>query len=264
MIFFAVFICSPLFAAFEDTNTSARSEGLAGAAVARTMGAESLFRNPAAMLANGAVFDSYLFITKPFNMAELNLGAGALQVTRKRYAVGVGIKYFGNSIYRENQFYLAAALRATNRLIVGLDVRYATLAIKHYGQAGTVVIDFGVIAELHKNVTWGFAVKNVNYAAIGRAREQLPHILSTGISIKAASHFLFSADLYKDARFTTDARFGLEYTPLKMLSLRVGTALEPSRIGAGFSLNFMHFRIDYAFKSHIDLGAAHLFSIDFF
>ena len=264
VVFFVLFISTPLFAAFEDTNTSVQSEGLAGAAVARAMGAESIFTNPSAILTDDASIDAYLLFTKPFNIAELNMGAAAAQLSRKRYAVGGGITYFGNSIYRENQLALAAALRATSSLAVGLDVRYATLAIKNYGQAGSLVIDFGSIARLHKNVSWGFALKNVNYAAIGRGREQLPQILSSGISVKAASHFLLSAELYKDARFPVDARFGLEYLPFKILSLRFGTALEPSRIGAGFSLAFSHFRIDYAFKSHVDLGATHLFAINFF
>jgi len=264
VVFLALFVCSPLFAAFEDTNTSTRSEGMAGAAVARSMGAESLFRNPSAMLVGERSFDSYLFFTKPFNIAELSLGIAAMQLTRKRYAVGGGIKCFGNSIYRENQFVLAGALRATGSLVVGLNIRYASLAIKNYGQAATVIVDFGTIARLHKNVSWGFLVKNANYAAIGRGREQLPQILVTGMSIKAASRFLFNADLYKDARFPLDARFGAEYSPFTTLSLRVGTALEPSRFGVGFSLNFAHFRIDYAFRSHFDLGGAHLFSIDFF
>ncbi len=263
-LFLAFIVCTPAFADFEDLDVGARSTGVAGAAVAWPLGAESVFQNPACILFEPQSMDAFASYANPFHIPELHLGGVALQYSAKRYAVGGAVQYFGNRIYRENQFLLTGALRAAKRFVVGANVRYAALTISGYGQSGALLFDVGGLLRLHPGVAFGFAIKNANYAVIGRAREPMPQILSTGVSVRAAPRLLLNVDLYKDARFPVDARFGAEFSPFSVLSLRVGTATEPSRVCAGFSLKFVHFRIDYAFKSHDDLGASHLFSFNFF
>ena len=258
-----LFACSPLFSAFEDINTSTRSSALGGAGVSLSMGAESALINPATMLCSADRYDSYLFYAKPYNMAELHHGVVAVRFSNKKYALGGVVQHFGNSLYGENQFICAGALRVVDGIALGANVRYAALTIKGYGKAASMLLDVGAVARLHPKAFWGIAIKNTNFAEIGKANEPLPQIFSTGLSVQVTSDFLLAADVYKDTRHPVDGRAGFEYTPISVLSLRIGFGSIPARISAGFSININWIHINYAFKSHMDLGATHLFSIRF-
>ena len=237
--------------------------GVAGSGVARSLGAESAPVNPAAVFCNAGSFDLYFFYTKPYNL-DIQLEAAAAQFSKKRCAISGFVQHFGNSLYQENQFIVTGALRVIENVVFGINARYASLSIHRYGTAESFIFDLGIIARLHSQVNWGFAMKNANYAVIGQAKEPLPQIVAMGLSVRPISNLLLNADIYKDARFPLDGRFGIEFSPFQIMSLRVGSGTAPSRLCAGFSVNLFNFRIDYAYSSHIDLGGSHLFAISFY
>ena len=164
----------------------------------------------------------------------------------------------------ENQFILTGALCLSEEITLGANMRYGALSIKGYGRTGSVLVDVGAVIRLHQKVRWATALKNAHYAAIGKAKESLPQVILSGMSVDILSNLILNVDIYKDTRFPVDMRVGIEYSPVRIISFRIGAGLNPSRTCAGFSINLRQFRIDYGYKSHIDLGATHLFSFGFF
>ena len=260
--YLCVLLSSAGFSAFEDTIPGVRAASMAGSGVGRPLAAESIFINPAAML-DGSTIDVVIFYTRPYELTDLALGSAAGCCRRGALAVGGAVQHFGNTLYNETQYHFSAAWQLFDRLAVGTNVRYSVLAIKSYGRASSVLFDLGALARLSPRVQWGIVVKNANNARLGRAREPLPHIMCSGISVAAVDDFRINVDLYKDVRFPLDVRAGLAYSLFSVLELRLGVGSAPSRMSGGFSIFLKFCRLDYSYDSHIDLGATHAFSIGF-
>jgi hypothetical protein len=249
------------FAVFEDLGTGARSLGLGGAFVAASRFSECLFFNPAGIAGSDAV-DVNLFYTRPFGLAELSSGSAAVILPWGRIVSGAAIQTYGNKKYQETIFTLGSAATFFKDIAIGTNVRYGLLRIAGYGQAGALIIDLGALAKLSEGISWGFAVRNINYACIGQSGEALPQIMQTGISARPAKKITLLMDLYKDVRFPLDLRSGLEISPLTGLALRAAVCTQPSKIACGFGIVFQKLQIDYAFHTHWDLGMSHQFSVN--
>ena len=97
-------------ASFEDLETGARTIGLAGAVVALPQGSEGMISNPAALTIKATSFDFFSSYSKPFNIEELHSGTIAGSYSFQHVCLGGSIHYFGNELYRENQYRIAIAL----------------------------------------------------------------------------------------------------------------------------------------------------------
>lgn len=263
ILFFIVLSANSSLAALEDYTLAARPAALAGAYVAVAGRADALFYNPAA-IARKSGFDLNIYYTHPFGLAELSIASAALSFPLRTITAGMGLSSFGTVHYQESVAYIATALPLLKKVTLGVNLRYSQIRITGYGQAGTFIADLGLIAVILPDVSLGFAVKNLNYATIGRSGEAIPQIIDTGCCIAPADNIKLMVSIYKDIRFAMDIRCGIEYHPIAMLALRAGTGTEPARFSAGFGLNFGFFAADYAFSTHADLGMTHQFSIRFF
>ena len=263
IVFFIALSANSSRAALEDYTLGARPAALGGAYVAVAGRADALFHNPAAIVRKNG-FDLTLYYTHPFGLAELSVGSAALVFPLRSLTAGTGVSTFGTEHYQESVAYFAAALPLLKKVSLGVNLRYSQIKITGYGQAGALIGDLGLVADILPNVSWGFAVKNVNYATIGRSGEAIPQIINTGWCIAPANNIKLMVDVYKDIRFALDIRCGIEYRPIAVLALRAGAGNEPERFSAGFGLSFGFFAADYAFSSHADLGMTHQFSIRFF
>ncbi len=244
----------------EDQAIGAYPLSLGGAFAAARARAECIYFNPAGAAGAGG-FAANLSYARLFGLPELGYASAAAIFPIGSFGVGGAVRTFGNEKYRENVLYLCGSAVPFKNLFLGLTCRYGSVNISGYGQAGTFILDTGVLADLSEDVSWGFAAKNVNYAKIGRSGEELPQILQAGISAKPVSSVTLLMDLYKDARFPLEFRSGIDYRLLPLLNLRVGFGSRPSRCAAGFGINLPIFQLDYAFNTHTDLGVSHEFSV---
>ncbi|MBN1466234.1 hypothetical protein JXA02_10755 [candidate division KSB1 bacterium] len=264
-IFRSCFFALPLtlnsvFASFDALPFSARHAALAGAGVAWCSGADGIYVN-AACLHGASPFDLHFFYAKPYGLHDLNMANVAARYSRARCSCGIGIQYFGNDLYRENQFLAAVAIPISPALLLALSGRLGILNVQHHGQAHSVLADFGVIVRLTANAAFGFSAKNVANAKVGAAHEPLPSSLIVGVHMTPFSHCVVDFDLCKEIRFPLDVRCGISWQAFSALTLRMGVGGEPSRVCAGFTLCHFRVRLDYAFSTHSELGLTHLFSV---
>lgn len=257
-------ILSPvrLYGAFDDHIPSAQKAACASAITAVSMGAESMYTNPAAMFHQNS-FHAVTSYTKPFNLKEINMGTVTACYSSEKYAFGTGIYYFGNQLYYENQLAAGGQISLSPAIRVGGTLRYARLSIQQYGDSGTLIGDLGALVHFSDHITWGIVVKNANSAHIGKSKEPLPHVLATGLAFHVIESLQLTLDIAKESRFPLDACSSLEYKLTRLLALRCGVGSHPARFTAGFGINISRIKIDYAFRTHNDLGFTHLFSVHF-
>ncbi|MBN1560934.1 hypothetical protein JW998_11830 [candidate division KSB1 bacterium] len=262
--FFALWVAADSsFASFDLMPASARYAALAGAGVGWRSGADAIYVNPAAL--HGAPsFDVHFFYAKPYDLQDLNVGNVAGRHRRRRYSCGIGIQYFGNELYHENQFLAALAIELSPALLIGLASRYGLVTIQRYGQADSFLLDIGLVVRLGEKAAFGFSAANVTNAKVGVEREPLPSCLTVGMHMTPLRHCVIDFDLHKDIRFPLDVRCGISCMIFSVLTLRTGVGSAPSRLCAGFTLSLARFRIEYALSTHVELGLTHLFSLGIF
>lgn len=249
------------FAAFEDMPSGARLHGFAGAAAA-FYSYENLYYNPAGIWrASGMQIG--VFTGKLFGLDELRHSSVTGVFHTRQVTFGLGAQTFGNNSYRESVVCAGICYKIDQSVYIGAATRYTSLSITGYGQAGSLVIDVGGIIAPSGLFQWGWAVRNAGYAEIGKCREKLPQSILSGVHILPVRSVQLNMDIYKDVRFPTEYRGGVEIQILPGFLVRSGIATEPSRFTAGFGLNWRLFSVDYAFNTHPYLKITHLFSIVF-
>lgn len=253
-------IYHPSRAAADDWPVGARSLGMGATYVALANTADAVFLNVGG-LGQIAGTEISLFYQKPFGISELNLGSVSVTLPLLSRRVGLGFLTFGNGSYREQSVALCYSHHYQRKLYYGIGVRYHTLQIDGYGSTGTLGLDAGFVAILSEDIRLGFSAKNLNRPAIGETDEHLPQTFTSGISVRAAKSLLLNFEIFKDVRFSPEARFGCEFKPFENLAARTGVANHPNRFSAGVGITIKRITVDYAFFTHDDLGLTHQSSL---
>lgn len=172
---------------------------------------------------------------------------------------GLSISRFGDNLYNETRIGLAYAYKL-DLVSLGLKVNYLQVSIQDLGSKGTVVLEFGGIAEIIPQLRFAGHIYNLNQAKLNTVSgeaEEIPTILKAGLLYQPVEAFLISAETEKDVDLPASFKLGLEYRIVKNLFLRTGIETEPfiSHFGIGFQPR--NFGFDYALSSGGDLGISH-------
>ena len=261
MIFLMIVLCmNHVQASFERTESGARPLCLGGAYVGLADDAWGIFYNPAglaqARFAELAVFYS----PQPFGVPELKSLSFAALYPSAIGSFGLSVRRYGFELYRETSGSLAYAHKLAG-IFVGINVNYHSVSIAHYGSAGTIGVDLGVLVPILDNLRWGLAAKNINAPTIGQSAERLPQAFTTGIFYKPIESFCFVFDYQKELSFPAAPRFGFEYWIIDGVALRGGASDQPATYAAGLGIRYGFFQIDYAFTTHQELGLTHQASL---
>ena len=269
--YFVVFLgillnCSAFFQtanAFTDLPVGARSLAMGGTHVGFINSPNAVFLNPAGLGQMQGIGISF-FYQKPFALADVHFGSISVCLPLSSYRFGLGYVYLGNNLYSEQKFDVTISHRFFQTILFGINTRLQTIRIENYGSTTRLGFDFGVMLPISKTFSWGFTYQNINRPGIGNSEQNLPQVIKTGFSLKAVPQITLNMDIYKDIRYPQEIRFGIEFSPLKQLTLRAGTATNPDLISAGFGLSLRRFQIDYAFFTHNDLGLTHQMSFSIY
>lgn len=249
------------FAAFERTPSGARGAGMGGALVALAGDEWSGMFNPGALQTVHQRALSLVYAPQPFGMKELAFGAVAYVEPTALGAFGLAASRFGFELYHETRFVLSYANELARGVYAGASVSYYALSIRSYGSASALGADLGVLVDVTDQVRWGVGVSNLTASAIGKAKEKLPQVFTTGLAYTPMIGAVLAAGITKDVRFPAELHFGIEYTMLDVLDIRAGTTSDPNTLNAGVGVRVAIARFDYAFSSHSELGMSHQVSL---
>jgi hypothetical protein len=261
VVILALCLCSSAHGAFERVTQGARSVSMGGALVAEVRSAWGAFTNPSSIATISQRTISLHYSPEPFGLKELAEGAFSYVEPTGLGAFALSGSRFGFELYREVTLTGSFSRPITDRLLVGLNLHYYSLAIQNYGSGKTFGIDLGMLVEVSDGLRWGFSTFNINAPVIGQAKEKLPQIFSTGISYQPIDDATIALSLVKDIRYDTEVDIGFEYTLVNIVALRGGTTSDPSVLMAGIGIHYSIVQLDYAFSNHPDLGNTHQASL---
>jgi hypothetical protein len=217
----------------------------------------ALYANPAG-LSGMKDMQAGLFIERRFLVQQLNFGTAAFAMPFKtRHVAGIDFGGFGFGGYTESKVALSYAASVLDNLSLGVKMHYLRTSIPTYGNAGALIIDAGVNAEIAKGLSFGFSGHNLNQARLSTQtieKEQLPSTLALGLAYQASDKVLIVADIERQVNFPYSFRGGVEYAILPILKARIGAATAPVMFNAGLGLNIKGLEVDWANSFHEYLG----------
>lgn len=259
VLFLLAWFASEGHASF-DTRKGARALGMAGAFTGQSNSPDAVFYNPAGLW-QLASLSGQGFYSAPFNLRELTTASFVVALPIASGSSAASVESFGFDLYRETSLAASYALAFRQRWAVGVNVRYHHVTIRSAGSASTLGVDVGALIKPHTIVQFGFMARNLNKPSI--AGESLPQVLVFGTSLCPVDRLTVNVDVYKDWRFPTDVRAGMEFQLHRTLAVRMGIGREPSRVSAGMGIDFTLGQLDYALDIHPELGITHAVSASF-
>ena len=259
-----VCVCCEAYAAFEHLAQGSGSIAMGGASVAARGNQWASFSNPGGLTTIDTRVLSLCYSPRPFGLKELSRGSFSYIEPTTIGSFAASGSRFGFDLYREIDLNISYGTAINDLLSVGAAVHYYHLSIERYGSTQTLGVDLGFVAQLSDQVRWGCVAYNVNGPTIGKAKEKLPQVFTTGIAYSPIPEATIVADLEKDIRYPLELHAGVQYLLLDLLALRAGTTNDPSMLSAGLGIRYSFIQLDYAFTNHAELGPTHQFSLSLF
>ncbi len=234
----------------------------------RAMSGSALFNtgnvwlNPASIANNSSFTTTIFYSPSPFQLPQLShFGLSTIQ-NYDKMNFAVGFTSFGFPLYRETALSLTAATMFTESFGAGLNVHVNHLSIQSYGSATTAVVDLGAIFSATDNLNIGVSLNNISRSTFGKD-DDIPQTYIAGFSYSLMEKSIVAVDLVHDVRYSTGYRAGVEFSPHEIITLRVGTQSEQSRLFGGIGINIFSIKIDYGIATHSELGLTHSIGITF-
>jgi hypothetical protein len=197
-----------------------------------------------------------------FGLTELSSASMAGAMHFGTFGIGAGVSHFGGPLYRELLPSAGFGMRIGEQVSLGAQASLLCLSIDRYGSTTVPVLDAGATVRVVPSLLLAAAAGNVTHAAIvGSITDRLPVTLRLGACWNPDSAMLLQAEIDKDMRWPATMRFGGEYRPLDMISLRAGATTKPWTVSGGFGLRLGGMLFDYAYSWHPDLGGSHALGI---
>jgi hypothetical protein len=252
-----IIICSLTLSAYSQYNPGAKQISLSNSDVALSNDVFCLFNNPAGLSQMNWREVGVYYSPAPFGLIELANGFVAYHEPTSIGSFAVGGMSYGFDLYRESKFSLAYSYNYLNKFFSGITINYQTVSIQNYGNDGELFFNIGGLAYVSEIFRLGFSIQNINRASFGEEDDQIPMVISTGLSYDVVDELTINFAVEKDIKYKATFQFGINYDIIEYLSLRTGFSNEPSKYSAGIGINYSMFSLDYAMYTHNDLGLTH-------
>jgi competence protein ComEA len=254
----------PLLAAasFEEVQTDARIYGLAGAGVALSDLTGSDLNNPA-LPALAPDLSASSGGVVPFGLTDLTAFSAAYAYRKEKMGVAAVLSTLGNRLYRENILKGAFSCRLIDKAAVGASLNCHQLSIERYGSAAGMGLDLGLLGKPAEWLALGMVAGNVNRPTVGQNGEELSQNLSLGATVEPLDEITLSVEIHGQRGWPCQVRIGQEYRYRNLLALRAGFCDRPNAASLGFGVFYKTFRLDYAVRTHPDLGLSHCLGLNY-
>lgn len=190
-------------------------------------------------------------------IAGLHAMQGAYLHPLRQSTLGVSFYRFGDDIFSQHKLSVSAG-HQMGQFSGGLRLNQHQYSMEGADTRFALAIDAGAMMKLSSQLRIGMHISNISQARVSRQTgERIPSILSVGISYQPDPGLNVLAEVAYELDHTPTVKVGLEYQPVKYVSLRSGVNSGPQPLffmGLGLIHRVIHF--DYALEMHQQLGVA--------
>lgn len=172
---------------------------------------------------------------------------------------------FGSSLYAEQQFGLAYAMRLSETFRVGVQIDYLNLRFgENYGSTSAITAELGLQARITEKLWVGAHLYNPNQAELGGPYdEKVPTEFKAGLGYVFNDQVKLCAEAEKDIERGERYHVGIEYQPAKVLFVRAGVSTGPTQAHFGAGLRVKQLDIDLAVAARSQLGLTPMVNLNY-
>ena len=236
---------------YNNTN-GARGVGMGGATV--VMRDVWAVQNNIAGISKTEHTEVSMFFQNRFGLGGMNYVSLVSALPLRHGSLGVSLDRFGNSNLSEQRFGIGYGHNIDN-VSLGFKINVLQVAVKDLGTQLALALEFGGIAELTKELTFGANIYNFNRAKMSAYQdERFSTVMKAGLSYHPFEKLYLNVEAQKNIEYDNDVRFGIDYMVRDKIWVRSGisTLLQTGYFGAGF--HTARFNFDYALSYHAVLG----------
>ena len=263
LICFFIFKLVLFYSAATNGQAGARSKALAESTVA-DYGFWAIGGNPAG-LSTQNILEAGVAIENRFLIKELQGTELAVAYGGKLGSIAASLSRFGFSLYSENRFGLMYSRKLQEKLSIGIELHYQTLAIgeaKDKTRSGD--FNLGLIYEISSRVKIGFHAGNPgSFLFSNTTKNHETAFFRLGMGFEASENLRVLWETNKTIDQKPLWKCGLEIIPCEKFIIRTGLSVPPLSIsfGSGFIIHRLH--IDIASSYHYLLGFSPCLSIHY-
>lgn len=237
----------------------ARSAAMGGASLTLT-DEYSLFNNIGAL---GSIEDHGVFAgyQNRYGVTEFQVIGGGAVYNNRIGNLGVGYYKFGDDLFSEQRIHLAIGNKI-QMISLGIGVDILQYHIESVGTKQAIAIEFGGVAEITPQLSFGAHIFNVAQAELDpELEEPLPTVMKAGISYKPSDELILTIEVEKDLDFDEIIKAGIEYKIVEAVFLRTGISTQPFIAAFGVGFHPRKLKFDYSFLNDSELGNVHELSV---
>ena len=119
-----------------------------------------------------------------------------------------------------------------------------------------------MIYSLNEQVNIGLVLNNLSGASFG-GDDDIPRVITSGISYSFSEQAAIHMDVVKDVRFAAAYRAGFDIRLHDYIVVNAGTRSDASQLCGGIGIVIPDWQIDYGITTHTELGLTHSIGITF-
>lgn len=202
-------------------------------------------------------YSAGIYADRKFLNASINNfnGAVALPISQKIGTFGVSANYYGYKYYNETKIGFAYARKFGQKFSLGVQFDFLRMMIFENGSRNFYTFEIGMQYKPWKVLTVGAHIYNpIPFKVEKVFGERLPTIIKFGLGYEPSPKVLIAAEYEQDIHYKPQFKGGIEYRPIKYLSIRAGAQTTPFSANFGLGVNVKGLNIDLASSYHPVLG----------
>ena len=168
---------------------------------------------------------------------------------------GLGYSIIGISGYNEQRATVAFSRQFGPAVGLGIGMNLVSVNAGEYGKQRTALVEAGLLIKLAPSLISAAHLYNPNRAKLNPYNdERIPTVFSIGLQYLASEKVKFLADIENDLYYKSRLKAGVQYQPIKALTIRMGLSTQPQVFSFGIGINLQQFSFDFASPFHQVLG----------
>ncbi|RNA67380.1 hypothetical protein CR163_000395 [Prosthecochloris sp. ZM_2] len=237
-------------------SSDARIRSMGGVTASLIGYAPAMYTNPAT-LAGSESMTASLAYSDPLGKSAMTTVQGILAVPRMPFddqaTAALAYDRFGDDLYRETTVLLGYATRVTQWLAAGVSFGWMQREFSAADDDSAPGISAGLVASVSERLSIGAGMTAINTPEIGDNGETVPHVLTTGATVRLDDDMLLGGDIRKQQGRKASWCFGGEAGVLPWLMLRAGVSGNPWTYSGGTGLQLGDVHLDAAMIRYPDL-----------
>lgn len=214
----------------------------------------SFIQNQSA-LANLKSIQAGIYSERIFLMPELANYLLAAAVPLQIGNIGFIVSKFGGGVYSQTTIGLACARRLSEKIDIGVQFNYRSLAISGYGNSSTPGVELASIFHVSEKFRVGLQLKNPVGGKFGVANsEKYPSVISMGMGYRPSTGLFMTSILIKPENQPLNLKAGLKYSFHSRMSLLAGINSSSGQYWFGTTFKLSQLSITLSSTFHSRLG----------